>query len=222
MNILLEGGLPEEIDGVPIFADYRNMIRFSGILADPSLSEGEKIACGLQQLFDELPPGGVQHAFERLMWFFNRDIPEQQGEGGKKPARPRERSYDLNVDGGMIYAAFLQTYGINLVTVKFLHWWEFMALLEALPDNTLMAQVMRYRTMDLNGIKDKQTRAHYADMKKRFALDAPARRTRSVEEITRQNKERLTRRFEEAERQRQAALAQPQAQAAQDESEITC
>ena len=37
MNILLERGLPEEIDGVPIYADFRNMIRFEQILLDLSL-----------------------------------------------------------------------------------------------------------------------------------------------------------------------------------------
>lgn len=26
--LLLEDGLPETIDGVPIYADYRNMVRF--------------------------------------------------------------------------------------------------------------------------------------------------------------------------------------------------
>lgn len=34
MNILLDGGLPEEIGGYPIYPDFRNMIQFERALAD--------------------------------------------------------------------------------------------------------------------------------------------------------------------------------------------
>lgn len=40
--LLLEDGLPETIDGVPIYADYRNMIRFEQILDDDALSPAVK------------------------------------------------------------------------------------------------------------------------------------------------------------------------------------
>ena len=33
MNILLDGGLPEEIGGYPIYPDFRNMIQFERALA---------------------------------------------------------------------------------------------------------------------------------------------------------------------------------------------
>ena len=93
----------------------------------------------------------------------------------------------------------MQAYGINLATVAFLHWWEFLALLEGLPESTAMAQVMQWRTMDLAQIKDKGLKAHYAGLKKRYALADPAARERSVEEITRRNKARVAQRFAQAE-----------------------
>ena len=37
MNILLDGGLPEEIGGYPIYPDFRNMIQFERALADEKL-----------------------------------------------------------------------------------------------------------------------------------------------------------------------------------------
>lgn len=197
MNMLLETGLPEEIDGVPIYADFRNMIRFELILQDGALSPAEQTAYGLRQLFDTVP-GSMEVSIQRLMWFYLR---------GKEPdaesasaARHIDRAYDFNEDASCIYAGFYAAYGLNLTTVEFLHWWEFMALLESLPESTLMAQRMQYRTMDLSGITDKKTRAHYAALKKQFALAAPATKHKSVEEIARNNKERIAKRFEAAQR----------------------
>lgn len=204
MNILLETGLPQEIDGTPIYADYRNMIRFEQILADETLSDMEKAQAGLAQLYDALPPGGVQHAINRLIWFYTcGDVPKHEKKG-----RSPDRAYHFDQDARYIYAGFYAAYGISLTTVKFLHWWEFMALLESLPETTLMGQIMRWRTMDLSQIKDKNSRAYYADLKRRFALKGNGTRTRgkSVEEITRQNQERVAKRFAEAQEKKAAAL----------------
>lgn len=210
MSILLEGGLPEELEGVPIYADFRNMVRFELILQDESLSDAEKARLGLDQLFNKLPPGGAEHAIGLLMWFYLGGKPPA-GETAQAPARRTERAYDFEQDAGRIYAAFLQTYGINLATVEFLHWWEFLALLEGLPESTAMAQVMQWRTMDLSQIKDKGLKAHYAGLKKRFALASPAARERSVEEITRRNKQRVAQRFAEAEKHKKGPVPEHEA-----------
>lgn len=195
MNLLLENGLPQEIDGVPIYADFRNMVRFEQILCDDSLSATEKATLGLAQLFARLPPGGAQQATEKLLWFYScGEIPTC------KPQTARAaRAYDFDKDAKYIYAGFYAAYGIALTTVPFLHWWEFMALLASLPDTTLMGQIMRWRTVELAQIQDKHTRAYYADMKRRFALPRrTATRAPSATELTRANKERVARRFEEA------------------------
>ena len=198
MNILIETGLPEEIDGVPIYADYRNMIRFEQILADEAFSDAEKAQAGLAQLFEQLPPGGVQRAVDRLLWFYTcGESPKSRGK-----SRQAARAYDFDQDSKYIYAGFYAAYGISLTTVDFLHWWEFMALLEGLPDSTMMGQIMRWRTMDLTQIKDKHTKAYYADLKKRFALSPASQAHKTVEELSQMNKDRVARRFEEAEKQK--------------------
>lgn len=193
--LLLEGGLPETIDGVPIYADYRNMIRFEQILDDDSLDDTEKTALGVRQLFDELPPGGIERAVDRLQWFYSRGKvtdTEEKLPAGKKTIR----AYDLVYDAGCIYAAFRQAYQIDLSEVEFLHWWAFLSLLENLPDNTAMAQRMQLRTMDLNEIKDKKMREHYKKLQKQVALPAKAvARPKKVESLA----DRLARRYAEAE-----------------------
>ena len=191
--LLLEGGLPESIDGVPIYADYRNMIRFEQILDDDALSDTVKTALGVRQLFDELPPGGLERAVDRLQWFYSR---------GKAPGREDAphgqkavRAYDLIYDAPCVYAAFRQAYRIDLIEIPYLHWWAFLALLENLPDSTAMAQRMQLRAMDVDKIKDKKMREHYKALQKQVALPAKAAaRPRKVESMT----DRLARRYKEA------------------------
>ena len=173
--LLLEGGLPETIDGVPIYADYRNMIRFEQILDDDGLTDVQKTVLGVSQLFDELPPSGLERAVDRLNWFYSRgknaDAEDKQ-QGGKKAVRAYDLTYDA--DASCIYAAFRQAYQIDLIEIPYLHWWVFLALLENLPDSTPMAQRMQLRAMDVKGIEDKKMREHYAKLQKQVALPAKA------------------------------------------------
>ena len=80
--------------------------------------------------------------------------------------------------------AFQQAYGIDLTREK-VHWFRFRALFAALPEDTLMAKIMSWRTMDLSEYEGSM-RAHYADLQERFALPAELRggaaRVVSVEE----------------------------------------
>lgn len=43
-----------------------------------------------------------------------------------------------------IFAAFLQAYDIDLTEVN-MHWYKFRALLQALPEKTMLSQIMSYR-----------------------------------------------------------------------------
>ena len=93
-------------------------------------------------------------------------------------------AFDYQCDAGYIVAAFQQAYGIDLTREK-VHWFRFRALFAALPEDTLMAKIMSWRTMDLSEY-DGSMRAHYADLQERFALPAELRggaaRVVSVEE----------------------------------------
>lgn len=57
------------------------------------------------------------------------------------------RALDLVEDGDYVVAAFQQAYGIDLTDPGLdMHWHRFMALLRGLPDSTLLARAMGYRT----------------------------------------------------------------------------
>ena len=189
---LLENGLPDTIDGVPIYADFRNMIRFEQILDDGELDDVQKAVLGIQQLFDKLPPGGASRAAEHLKWFYLRG--EESSDTSRRTASS-PRAYDLTEDAACIYASFLQAYRIDLTSISFLHWWAFLALLENLPDGTPMAQKMQLRTMDLKTIKDTKLREKYRKMQAAVALPAKtAARGKTAESLA----ERVKRRHQEA------------------------
>lgn len=199
MNILLLDGLPEDYEGIPISADFRNMIQVDLILHDPDINEVEKTAAALYQLYPEIP-GDIYKAVEGLAWFYARG--NAPGDGKDKGAKKAPRkAFDFEQDANLIFAAFYATYGMSLTTVEFLHWWEFMALFEGLPETTLMQRVIYWRTADVAGMP-KHEKNHVLKMRKIFALKDVGKPAMNIEELNQQTKDRVARRFAEA----QAAL----------------
>lgn len=201
MSLLLLDGLPEEYEGIPISADFRNMIQVDLILHDPDMSEVEKTTAALYQLYPEIP-GDIHKAVEGLVWFYARG--NAAGDGKDKAAKKApKKAFDFEQDASLIYAAFYATYGISLTTVEFLHWWEFMALFEGLPETTLMQRVIYWRTADVAGLP-KHEKNHVLKMRKTFALKEQEKPALNIEELNQRTKDRVARRFAEA----QAALDQ--------------
>lgn len=58
------------------------------------------------------------------------------------------KAFDFIQDAPLIYAAFLQAYGIDLFEQR-IHWWKFISLLNALPSDTRFVEVVNIRTKPL-------------------------------------------------------------------------
>ena len=77
------------------------------------------------------------------------------------------RVLDFRIDSDLIYAAFLQQYGIDLIDIPELHWHKFLALLYGLKD-TKLDEIMGYRCYE------KQTNSKidpYEELREAWALD---------------------------------------------------
>lgn len=60
------------------------------------------------------------------------------------------RMIDFIQDAELIFAAFYQSYGIDLEKEKGkLHWWKFKALIQGLPSNTRLAEIVQIRSQPL-------------------------------------------------------------------------
>ncbi len=61
-----------------------------------------------------------------------------------------KRVIDYEKDSPYLYASFLQAYGIDLMEMQgILPWDKFVALLQSLPENTKMSQIMSIRAQDI-------------------------------------------------------------------------
>lgn len=178
MKELLTGNLPESflINGTEykISSDFRAMVKLEDIFSS-DLTDAEKGEQALH-LFYGCIPLDVEEAVEKLCYFWEC--------GRKEPVQKRRRRgagedfvgrpiYSLSHDAGLIYAAFMGQYGVDLYDVKHLHWWKFKAMFEALGNDTLMKEVMRCRAVEVKNDMPKAQKDYYNAMKKRYALPLP-------------------------------------------------
>ena len=181
------------------------MIQVDLILREEGVPDAEKTMAALSQLYPEIP-SDLELAIRGLLWFFSRGGQDAEADGKAREGGPAPpRAFDYDQDANLIYAAFYATYGISLTTVEFLHWWEFLALFEGLPEDTLIKRVMYWRTVNLSELP-KEARKHVRKMRSLFALQAEPREVLTAEEMAEQAKEDLARRYEQARRWKEERL----------------
>ena len=171
MNVLTDP-LPHTVfvlgEEYPVRTDFRAWIRFSIQMQEVG-PNGEKLAAMLSLLEDRLPPK-FEETIRALLEFYAGG--EQAQDAPARSEAQGSRIYDFAYDGGLIYAAFFQQYGLDLQRAK-LHWWQFKALFNALSEDTQFMKVVGYRGIDAGKIKDKTQREFYQRMKRQYALPIP-------------------------------------------------
>ena len=175
MNILLDE-LPCHIEirgkKYPINTDFRVWIRFEELLlsneAEKAFAKAIILCMKPERNFKkELPPSFKETVQALCDFYFCRPAKEDikntsAGTGGK-------RLYSFSHDSNLIYAAFMQQYGIDLTKCD-LHWWAFRELFAALSGNAKMCSVMRIRSMDLSDVSSGAARSRLARLKSIYAL----------------------------------------------------
>lgn len=176
INLLYEP-FPESVtvDGrkCPIVTDFRKWIRFFTTLKDLELSEEEKIRFmlfyvkGFQQVNKNL--------IDALFSFYRADdlqlkkpIPEKDEMEDSAIKRPP--LFDWDIDAKFVLGDFRRYYQIDLIRIKYLHWWEFRCLFDALPDDSNCQKRIAYRAVDLSKIKDKSERKRIAKIQREIAI----------------------------------------------------
>lgn len=115
---------------------FKHWLRFLEICRNPE--EGRDFSF----LFEGDVPEDKAGAFLELEKFASpeSELPRPSGESSGKVI-------DYGHDGALIYAAFMQQYGIDLIDAEGLHWWKFLALMEGL-HGTKLNDVMEARMYD--------------------------------------------------------------------------
>lgn len=198
-GIIFPGYLPyNDRYGNAIYTDFRNMLNLEAVF-DEDMDDNIKMLFAIKLIYgNELPENmTVAQAINELQWFYSC------GKFGDAAAENREdktqRIYDFQQDADYVLAAFLSAYNIDLTDERLkMHWWKFMALFVALPEDTQMSKRMYYRSVDTTKMKGSQKK-EYERLKKSVALKRkkPVRFT-SPEELENKTKARVRERFEQA------------------------
>lgn len=151
--------------------DFRSCLTINLAYENSQLTQIEKQSVLLGWFYYERPKN-VQEALEKAMAFLNQNQSNEEGESG-----PRVFSFEK--DSSMIYAAFLQTHGIDLQTAK-LHWYQFLALFADLGPDTAFCQLRNLRYRIKTGRATKEERQAAAEMQD--LIDLPELDTRTYEE----------------------------------------
>lgn len=156
---------------IPVLTDFRAWLQFLGLAGDKVLTAEDKAAALGWWLAEPAP---VTREVVRGLCDFckaaalepdpDEDVPEPEEPEFCPP------TWDWQIDGKYVLGDFRRYYGIDLLRVDYLHWWEFRALFAALPAESQSMHRIDIRGMDLSKIKDKDTRQHYRDMQRRIAL----------------------------------------------------
>ena len=137
----LQDRLPEgvTVDGkfYKLDFDFRNVLNMCEIMEREDLMPDAKAYKALKCL-TKRPRNAVRVLDEVKKVLFQR--PDK----GRKEKQDKPKITDFAQDAGMIRAAFLQAYGINLYRDK-LHWIEFADLLNEIPEGSRYTEVVSIR-----------------------------------------------------------------------------
>lgn len=176
MNLLYEP-LPESVvvDGVsyPVVTNFRDWIAFFDMMADDSYSPKDKLMASMGWFTKEVPENSL-NAWEALLQFAScEDSPGNSDEDETEKDYSQQNSktcFSWVYDSAYILGAYRQCYGMDLISMPFLHWYEFMALFEALPEDVPLKKRIGYRSINLAQIKDKERRKQIEKIRRNIAI----------------------------------------------------
>lgn len=174
IKIKLPSTIEVEGDFFSINTDFRAWLKFDRLLKNEELTYLD-----LDYLYILEKPDDRQKGFEKLLKFFNppAELPRKMGGGNGDPV------IDYELDGDLIYSAFLEVYNIDLLATDGnghalpIHWHKFLALLNGLHD-TRLNEVMSYRAYDPNDKDDYQKQ--YTKLKNAWKI--PTRESKAARE----------------------------------------
>lgn len=172
INILYEQ-YPTEliIDNIsyPIVTDFRDWIAFFDMINDDILEPKDKVIASLNWFKDKIP-NDLEQAYNGLISFARADDLNPKLNKISDKTQNTKQILSYLHDSPYILGAFLQTYRINLRNIDYMHWYEFRALLDALPEDTPLKKRMGYRSINVSSIKDKAERKRIKAIQRDISL----------------------------------------------------
>lgn len=178
INALYEP-FPERItvegESYPILTDFRDWIRFADMIHDTEINEYDKVRM-LTLWFKTAPSRMTAEMVDALFdFYYATDLEpdadyEDDDEDTAEDAVIKPPVFDWRIDSRYILGDFRHYYDMNLLSIDYLHWWEFRCLFAALPDDSQCQKRMAYRSIDLGSIKNDQERNRIARIQRSIAI----------------------------------------------------
>lgn len=184
MNILIDA-LPDFVTvkdvKYGVLTDFRIWMEFDSIMHSSTISTKDRIMMIVRLCFDrdkcKVLPEDVMEAMDALCGFYLCGKKNKGTDKGKKG-----RALDFTQDSGYIYSAFLAQYGIDLLSIPYMHWYVFCSLLEGLEDSREIIKIMRFRLCEPEREQSTEKRKYLKRMKEFYALpDTRSEREREEE-----------------------------------------
>lgn len=175
-----------EFEGItyPLDLAFDNVLDVLDAISDKSLMAWEKVDLALNLLVGE---SNLNFAKQMELWelILNRHI--QIGsqekvvydlEGNPMPtpkSSDDKKSMDLVQDAKYIYASFRQI-GINLFEEQGkMHWEEFQAILESLPDDTILPKIVQIRNWSPSKGESEKEKERMIELQAKYSLSKESR-----------------------------------------------
>lgn len=154
----------------PINSDFRTVLRCYEVQGGSKELSPDQLSEILRLFYPKSKRFSEEH-IDKMFWFFACGREKEKKKFPRKIAGLNNKQpFDFETDADLIYAGFMQQYGIDLQKED-MHWWKFMILLENLGSDTRLQKVMEYRTIDTSSKNlSKEQRKFLKAMQKYFEL----------------------------------------------------
>lgn len=162
----------------PINLAFDRVLDVQEIQQEPLISVDEKINLMIEALDIECDdikkPEIIEYVLYNVINQADSELDIEYdllGNPMKRTAEVNVKTLDFEQDSSLIYSAFRQTYGINLYE-EFgrMHWYEFVSLLEGLPEDTLLYQVRSIRQWEPQKGDSKEYKRKMRKLKEQYKL----------------------------------------------------
>ncbi len=160
---LLLDRLPDNYAGYLIRTDYRIGIQISLCLQDDGLTQEERVTQAVWLLFGSGAPP-LETALEGLSWYLSCGQPRRDD----VPAAGTPQRVWFDYDHARIVSSFYKSFGMK-VHRETLHWFEFMALLDGLDEDSALSNAIQLRGTDTAKLKGR----HKSDVERAKRLLTP-------------------------------------------------
>ena len=149
-----------------INSDFRNCIKIIEAFEDEDLLDEEKYLILIKRLYiDEVEDDCLQEAIIKGIKFLDL------GEENKNNEENVKRLYSFTKDDNYIYTGIRQSHNIDLNSIDYLHWWNFVYLFLDIGQDCMFNQLVYYRKRKNEGKLTKEERKVYISMRKILDLN---------------------------------------------------